>query len=65
MERDHVYLSHMRDAIAKIERYVAGTDYETFTGNDMMIGAVILPQLKALIQRILAEQAQTKPPTEQ
>jgi uncharacterized protein with HEPN domain len=31
----------MRDAIAKIERYLTGTDYETFTGNDMMIDAVI------------------------
>jgi len=120
MERDHVYLSHMRDAIAKIERYVAGTDYETFTGNDMMIDAVIreleiigeatrnlsvpfieahpdipwsrirrmrniliheyfgvslkvvwdtahsnLPELKALIQRVLAEQAEPEPPTDQ
>ena len=41
MEHDHVYLSHMRDAIAKIERFLAGTDYETFTGDDMMIDAVI------------------------
>ena len=41
MERDHVYLSHMRDAIAKVERYLAGADYETFTGNDMMIDAVV------------------------
>jgi uncharacterized protein with HEPN domain len=29
MKPDHVYLSHMRDAIAKIERYLAGTDYDT------------------------------------
>lgn len=41
MERDHVYLSHMRDAIAKIERYLAGVDYETFTSDDMMIDGVI------------------------
>jgi uncharacterized protein with HEPN domain len=41
MKPDHVYLSHMRDAIAKIERYVSATDYETFAGNDMMIDAVI------------------------
>jgi len=41
MQPDRVYLSHMRDAIAKIERYVAGADYETFTGNDMMIDAVV------------------------
>ena len=41
MERDRVYLRHMRDAIAKIERYLAGVDYEAFTGNDMMIDAVI------------------------
>jgi uncharacterized protein with HEPN domain len=31
----------MRDAIAKIERYLAGADYQTFAGNDMMIDAVI------------------------
>jgi uncharacterized protein with HEPN domain len=41
MKPDHVYLSHMRDAIAKIERYLGGTDYETFAGNDMMIDAVV------------------------
>lgn len=41
MRADGVYLRHMLDAIAKIERYVAGTDYETFTGNDMMIDAVV------------------------
>jgi uncharacterized protein with HEPN domain len=41
MKADRVYLSHMRDAIAKIDRYLAGTDYETFAGNDMMIDAVV------------------------
>ncbi len=41
MKPDGVYLSHMRDAIAKIERYLAGVDYETFIGNDMMIDAVV------------------------
>ena len=41
MRPDTVYLSHMRDAIAKIERYLASVDYETFTGNDMMIDAVV------------------------
>jgi uncharacterized protein with HEPN domain len=41
MKPDAIYLSHMRDAIAKIERYLADVDYETFTGNDMMIDAVI------------------------
>lgn len=41
MKPDRVYLSHMRDAIAKIERYLAGVDYETFAGNDMMIDAVV------------------------
>ena len=41
MKPDHVYLSHMRDAITKIERYLADTDYEAFTANDMMIDAVI------------------------
>ena len=41
MRPDAVYLSHMRDAIAKVERYLASVDYETFTGNDMMIDAVV------------------------
>jgi uncharacterized protein with HEPN domain len=41
MKPDGVYLSHMRDAIAKIERYLAGVDYETFTSDDMMIDAVV------------------------
>ncbi|MCL5280080.1 MAG: DUF86 domain-containing protein [Planctomycetes bacterium] len=41
MKPDGVYLSHMRDAIAKIERYLAAVDYETFAGNDMMIDAVV------------------------
>jgi uncharacterized protein with HEPN domain len=41
MKADCVYLRHMRDAIAKIDRYLAGVDYETFTGNDMMIDAVV------------------------
>ena len=41
MKPDAVYLSHMRDAIAKIERYLAGVDYETFAANDMMIDAVV------------------------
>jgi uncharacterized protein with HEPN domain len=41
MKLDSVYLRHMRDAIAKIERYLASVDDETFTGNDMMINAVL------------------------
>ena len=41
MKPDRVYLSHMRDAIAKIDRYLAGADYATFTGNDMMVDAVV------------------------
>jgi len=41
MKPDHIYLSHMRDAIAKIERYLAGANYETFASNDMMIDAVV------------------------
>jgi uncharacterized protein with HEPN domain len=41
MKPDRVYLCHMRDAIGKIEHYLAGADYETFVGNDMMIDAVV------------------------
>ena len=38
---DRLYLEHIRDAIAKIEKYLADTDFEKFTKNDMMVDAVI------------------------
>ncbi len=41
MKHDCVYLRHMLEAIEKIERYLAGTDYETFSRNDMMIDGVV------------------------
>lgn len=41
MKPDVIYLSHILDAIEKIDRYLAGTDYETFSANDMMIDAVV------------------------
>ena len=41
MKSDETYLKHILAAVAKIERYVAGADYETFAANDMMIDAVV------------------------
>ncbi|HNY78640.1 MAG: DUF86 domain-containing protein [Sedimentisphaerales bacterium] len=41
MDSDLTYLCHIRDAIEKIERYIAQTDYEAFCTNDMMIDAVV------------------------
>lgn len=41
MEGDLVYLRHMLDAIEKIDRYLAGVDYEAFAANDMAIDAVV------------------------
>ena len=41
MESDLTYLRHILDAIEKIERYIAGTDYEAFCANDMMVDAVV------------------------
>jgi uncharacterized protein with HEPN domain len=41
MKNDAVYLSHIRDAISKIEKYLAGADHDTLSGNDMMLDAVI------------------------
>ncbi len=41
MKRDVVYLRHIRDAIEKIYRYLAGTDFDAFSDNDMMIDAVV------------------------
>ena len=41
MERDRKYLLHMRDAIEKIERYLADADFEVFSANDMTVDAVV------------------------
>jgi uncharacterized protein with HEPN domain len=41
MESDLTYLRHILDAIEKIERYIAETDYQAFCANDMMIDAVV------------------------
>jgi len=41
MKSDTTYLRHILDAIEKIERYLSGTDYESFVHNDMMTDAVI------------------------
>jgi uncharacterized protein with HEPN domain len=41
MKADFIYLRHILDAIGKIERYLAGTDFEAFSDNDMMIDAVV------------------------
>ena len=41
MKNDVVYLQHIREAIEKIETYLKGTMYESFSSNDMMIDAVV------------------------
>ena len=41
MKNDSTYLRHILEAIEKIERYLSGANYESFTHNDMMIDAVI------------------------
>jgi len=38
---DRLYLGHIRDAIAKIEKYLADVQFEAFSANDMMVDAVI------------------------
>jgi uncharacterized protein with HEPN domain len=41
MKNDVVYLRHILDAIEKIETYLKGATYESFSSNDMMIDAVV------------------------
>ena len=41
MKDDSTYLRHISDAIEKIERYLSNATYESFSGNDMMIDAVV------------------------
>ena len=41
MKNDGTYLSHILEAIEKIESYIAGVDYEQFTSNNMMIDAIV------------------------
>jgi len=41
MKDDVVYLRHILEAIEKIESYVKGAAYESFSRNDMMIDAVV------------------------
>ena len=41
MKDDVVYLRHILEAIEKIESYVKGAAYESFSSNDMMIDAVV------------------------
>lgn len=39
--RDRVYLSHINDAVVRIESYLVGVDQENFLSNPMMQDAVI------------------------
>ena len=41
MKDDRTYLLHIREAIAKIERYAATGGFDDFLNNDMMIDAVV------------------------
>lgn len=41
MKDDQVYLRHIIDAVEKIETYLAGQTYESFSKNNMMIDSVV------------------------
>ena len=41
MKDDQMYLGHIRDAIEKIDGYIAGIDYDRFITNSMMVDAVV------------------------
>jgi uncharacterized protein with HEPN domain len=41
MKDDQVYLRHILDAVEKIETYLKGQTYESFSNNNMMIDAVV------------------------
>ncbi|MFH1882467.1 MAG: DUF86 domain-containing protein [Planctomycetota bacterium] len=41
MKDDQVYLRHILDAIEKIETYLTGQTYESFSNNNMIIDAVV------------------------
>ena len=41
MKDDTLYLRHMAEAIAKIDRYLTGISYEAFAANDLLIDGVI------------------------
>lgn len=41
MKDDQVYLRHILDAVEKIETYLAGQTYKSFSNNNMIIDAVV------------------------
>jgi uncharacterized protein with HEPN domain len=41
MKNEILYLGHIRDAIDKINGYIAGIDYEKFASDDMVVDAVV------------------------
>jgi len=41
MKDDQVYLRHILDAVEKIETYLDGQTYKSFSSNNMMIDAVV------------------------
>jgi uncharacterized protein with HEPN domain len=41
MKDDRTYLLHIREAIEKIERYIATADFDSLSDDDMMIDAVV------------------------
>ena len=41
MKGDPFYIRHILDSIHKIEKYPKDVDFETFSKNDMMCGAVV------------------------
>lgn len=41
MKRNEIYLQHIAEAIGKIEKYIKDENYDSFSGKDFMIDAVI------------------------
>lgn len=69
--RDEVYLQHILDAIAKVDRYIAGIDEAAFTSETLNFSVDIpavwltakndLPALKVDVEAILDNLAKNPP----
>ena len=41
MKKNKIYLQHIAEAISKIEKYIKGENYDSFSEKDFMIDAVV------------------------
>ena len=41
MKNDQVYIKHIKEAVNKIEKYLAGVSFETFSTTDLLIDGVV------------------------